>query len=246
MLARSCARAHASLRHALLPRTLPHALSSPLRSLSSSPSLAQQPQQPASKLPDQPAVEDPFVPPSEAEQQHLHSSTSSSSSSDPTPLATPSPAAPLPPSSAPRPPVLEPEPLPEPAAPVSRVRRPVGAFRGGIIGFLLGVSLVGGYGYFQLLDDYAKASRELLDSVEELKGSTEALTTHLTRISSLESSVASLQFDTATKTELDSLRQEYRKLLEGEHLDLLNLKAHVWAMEQDLHKVSRRETSVRI
>lgn len=92
-----------------------------------------------------------------------------------------------------------PPPVPEPVepAPVARVRRPIGAFRGGqvylrdtwtrpfvpcpltrtrflrLIGFLLGVTAVGGFGYFQLLDDYTKASSLLLMSVEELKSSTE-------------------------------------------------------------------------
>jgi hypothetical protein len=42
-----------------------------------------------------------------------------------------------------------------------------------LIGFLLGTTLVGGYGYFQLLDDYTQASSLLLLSVEELKVSTE-------------------------------------------------------------------------
>lgn len=41
-----------------------------------------------------------------------------------------------------------------------------------LIGFLLGVSLVGGYGYFRLLDDYKQASSALLLSVDELKRST--------------------------------------------------------------------------
>lgn len=95
-------------------------------------------------------------------------------------------------------------------APVSRTRRPVGAFRGGsvsfpclaslalsrlnlpwlaryravaaltdivyadrIIGFLLGLTAVGGYGYLRVLEDYRQASERLLVSVEELKGSTE-------------------------------------------------------------------------
>ncbi|GAA5987762.1 hypothetical protein JCM11641_006522 [Rhodosporidiobolus odoratus] len=162
-------------------------------------------------------------------------------SSPPRPPATPQldHAAPLP--------VLEPEPvIREVAAPVERIRRPVGAFRGGIIGFLLGTTLVGSYGYFQLLDDYSKASRELLGSVEELRGSTEQMATHFSRISHLEETTTSLASTSATKLELDSLRAEYRKLLEAEHLDHLNTKAHLWSLEQDLHKLSQRGTSVRI
>ncbi|BGP20532.1 hypothetical protein JCM10213v2_008693 [Rhodosporidiobolus nylandii] len=161
------------------------------RSFSSSPSPSQQPRDPApptSSLPDQATLS--ASPVSESPPSTPSSSPSAPSSTPPPELANPYPtrlerveaAAPT----------LEPEPVPEPAAPVSRVRRPVGAFRGGIIGFLLGVSLVGGYGYFQLLDDYAKASRELLGSVEELRGSTEQMATHLPRTPSLESTTTSL------------------------------------------------------
>lgn len=50
-----------------------------------------------------------------------------------------------------------------------------------LIGLLLGMSLVGGFGYFELLDAYRDASERMLASVEELKLSTEAVrqTSHL-------------------------------------------------------------------
>ncbi|BGP27874.1 hypothetical protein Rt10032_c14g5217 [Rhodotorula toruloides] len=129
---------------------------------------------------------------------------------------------------------------------MARVRRPVGAFRGGLIGFLLGVSMVGGYGYFRLLDDYKQASSALLLSVDELKQSTTQMSTHLSRISSLESAISKLESSSATKKQVDSLRGEYTKLLESEHLEVLNLRAHVWGIEQDLHNLTKRDTSVRI
>ncbi|GAA5882171.1 hypothetical protein JCM3774_005453 [Rhodotorula dairenensis] len=142
-------------------------------------------------------------------------------------------------------PFLDAEP-PVPDAPVSRSRRPVGAFRGGIIGFLLGLTAVGGYGYFRVLDDYRQASEKLLVSVEELKSSTEQMTTHLSRISALESNLERLARDAAKTEEVDSLRDESRQLIESHHLDLLNLKAHVWGIEQDLRNLSKRDTAVRI
>ncbi|BGP35626.1 hypothetical protein JCM10296v2_007467 [Rhodotorula toruloides] len=143
-------------------------------------------------------------------------------------------------------PVLQEEPREEVQAPMARVRRPVGAFRGGLIGFLLGVSLVGGYGYFRLLDDYKQASSALLLSVDELKRSTTQMSTHLSRISSLESAISKLESSSATKKQVDSLRGEYIKLLESEHLEVLNLRAHVWGIEQDLRNLTKRDTSVRI
>lgn len=56
------------------------------------------------------------------------------------------------------------------------------------------------------------------------------MASHISRISLLESTVSRLESSSAPKSDLDSLRQEYRKLLEAEHLDGLNVKAHVWAL----------------
>ncbi|CEQ41075.1 SPOSA6832_02754, partial [Sporobolomyces salmonicolor] len=229
----------------------------PRRPLSSSRTLQATPSasSSASRPPREPTVESP---------------TPLSPAPDPTPSR--APAAPRGETPLPRSPsVPEPEPIPEPPAPVERVRRPVGAFRGGLIGFLLGLSAVGSYGYFMLLHDYGEASRTLLDSVAELKRSTDKvrrgprwlslslcrpqsttaslffMTSHLRRIESVESTLSSLSSSAATKAELASLRDEYRKLFETEHLDALNLKAHVWGIEQDLHKLTKTQnTSVRI
>jgi hypothetical protein len=51
-------------------------------------------------------------------------------------------------------------------------RRPIGGFRGGLFGFILGVTLTGAVGYYYLLDEYHAASSLLLNSVEELQAST--------------------------------------------------------------------------
>ncbi|BGP58454.1 hypothetical protein JCM8202_005439 [Rhodotorula sphaerocarpa] len=142
-------------------------------------------------------------------------------------------------------PLLEAD-TPVPEQPVSRSRRPVGAFRGGIIGFLLGLSAVGGYGYLRVLDDYRQASERLLVSVEELKSSTEQMAAHLSRITALESNLDRLTRDAAMTSEVDSVRDEARQLIESHHLDLLNLKAHVWGIEQDFRNLAKRQTSVRI
>ena len=78
-------------------------------------------------------------------------------------------------------PIAPPPPIPESITeptPISRVQRPVGAFRGGFIGFLLGMTAVGGFGYMQLLDDYSRASNLLLASVEELRKTTGQVKAH--------------------------------------------------------------------
>ncbi|GAA6055689.1 hypothetical protein JCM3770_001022 [Rhodotorula araucariae] len=218
-----------------------------VRPLATSPSSVPPAATTAPRHPAEHAHEQPQDPAHSAEttQDALYADAgpSASTSRGTQPLA-PSPA----PAPAPTPlPSFDPEPLPEPpVTPVARVRKPVGAFRGGIIGFLLGLTTIGGYGYFRLLDDYQKASTTLLTSVEELKGSTAQMASHLSRISTLEASLEKLASSAATQAETASLRAEYRKLLEAEHVDLLSLKAHVWGLEQDLRNLAKRDTRVRI
>lgn len=64
------------------------------------------------------------------------------------------------------------------------------------------------------------------------------MATHLSRITALESSLEKLTRDAATAREVGSLRDESRKLIESHHLDLLNLKAHVWGIGESADTVS--------
>ena len=56
------------------------------------------------------------------------------------------------------------------------------------------------------------------------------MSAHIARIDTVDQQVARLNQTTTTKTELDSLRKEYRKLIESEHMDGVELRARVWAM----------------
>lgn len=56
------------------------------------------------------------------------------------------------------------------------------------------------------------------------------MTTHLSRINALETSLDRLARQAAKTQQVDSLRDETRQLIESHHLDLLNLKAHVWGI----------------
>ncbi|SCZ97898.1 BZ3500_MvSof-1268-A1-R1_Chr3-3g06442 [Microbotryum saponariae] len=190
-------------------------------------------------------------------------STPSSTADLTTPAPAPAPAPASPPassSSTSRLPPLAPEPVPKiaPSPLLTRVQRPIGAFRGGLIGFLLGMTTVGIWGYTHLLQDYMTASKALLDSVQELHLSTEKMTSHIERIEAVEKTVNELSKSSSTNDQIDTLRKEYRKLLEAEHLEVLALKSHVWGMqpdpcptlahrEQDLQALSRgAATTVRI
>lgn len=56
------------------------------------------------------------------------------------------------------------------------------------------------------------------------------MTTYLSRINALETSLDRLARQAAKTEQVDSLRDETRQLIESHHLDLLNLKAHVWGI----------------
>ncbi|KAI1121893.1 hypothetical protein F5Y10DRAFT_255312 [Nemania abortiva] len=65
------------------------------------------------------------------------------------------------------------------AAPALPVRKPVGAFRGGLLGFLLGSTLAGGGVYGYTLRDY-KASNELLtEDIYALQAACQRLNTYV-------------------------------------------------------------------
>lgn len=58
----------------------------------------------------------------------------------------------------------------------------VGAFRGGLVGFLLGTSVTGAASYYYLLDEYTKANNALLVDLFSLKETVENLETHVKKL----------------------------------------------------------------
>ncbi|KZO95783.1 hypothetical protein CALVIDRAFT_151705 [Calocera viscosa TUFC12733] len=128
-----------------------------------------------------------------------------------------------------------------------KVRRPVGGFRGGIFGFLLGFSIASGYASYQLLEEYKNASALLQASVEELQSSTAKVSQHIRRIEEVERDLKALSSTSASKDELARIREEAKKIYDGLRIEFLDLRTHVWGMQQDLHALAKKEnTSVRI
>ncbi|KAJ3056687.1 hypothetical protein HK097_005088 [Rhizophlyctis rosea] len=109
-----------------------------------------------------------------------------------------------------------------------------GFFRGGIIGFLLGITLAGGTAYVYLLDDYQQSSQSLLASVEDLQKSTNKLKDHTRKIEVLEKDQKSLVAKAATKEDLEQLRSELLKVIDDVNLSHLELKTQVWEVAQDV------------
>ncbi|PIL22399.1 hypothetical protein GSI_15087 [Ganoderma sinense ZZ0214-1] len=113
--------------------------------------------------------------------------------------------------------------------------KPVGAFRGGVVGFLFGFSLASSLAAYHLLEEYKLASAALQSSVEELQTSTQKVSAHVRRIEAVEKELKALSESSASKEDISRVRAEVKKLYDGLHV------------EQDLHALSKKEgTTVRI
>ncbi|WWC88972.1 uncharacterized protein L201_003887 [Kwoniella dendrophila CBS 6074] len=117
------------------------------------------------------------------------------------------------------------------------VKRPVGGFRGGILGFLFGFSASSALSIYYLQQENKIASGLLLASVEELQQGTGKISSHLERLQAVEKELNALKNSGAVKDDVSKVRGEMKKVYDGLHLELLDLRAHVWGVEQDLQKV---------
>ncbi|KAF9123912.1 hypothetical protein BGX30_001200 [Mortierella sp. GBA39] len=133
----------------------------------------------------------------------------------------------------------------EQSAPVVvNYKRPVGGFRGGILGFLIGATAAGGAGYYYLLEEYQTASNLLLNSVEDLQASTNKVRDYAKKIESVEAELKTLRSKTATVEQLNELKSEVKKVYDGLNIEHLELKSHVWGLEMDLQKVQQQSKAV--
>ncbi|KAK3817912.1 MAG: hypothetical protein JOS17DRAFT_758025 [Linnemannia elongata] len=133
----------------------------------------------------------------------------------------------------------------EQSAPVVvNYKRPVGGFRGGILGFLIGATAAGGAGYYYLLEEYQTASNLLLSSVEDLQASTNKVRDYAKKIESVEAELKTLKSKTATVEQLSELKSEVKKVYDGLNIEHLELKSHVWGLEMDLQKVQQQSKAV--
>ncbi|KZT11890.1 uncharacterized protein LAESUDRAFT_733817 [Laetiporus sulphureus 93-53] len=122
-------------------------------------------------------------------------------------------------------------------------KKPVGAFRGGIVGFLFGFSLASSVAAYHLLEEYKLASAALQASVEELQLSTQKVSAHVRRIEAVEKELKALSDSSATKEDISRVRAEMKKLYDGLHVEFLDLRSYVWGIQQDVHALSKKESS---
>ncbi|KAJ1735472.1 hypothetical protein LPJ61_000538 [Coemansia biformis] len=121
-----------------------------------------------------------------------------------------------------------------PAQKEIRKKRPLGGFRGGVVGFLLGVTSAGAFGFVYLIEEYHKATGLVLASVEELEKSSLKVKEYVKKIEVVESDLARLRANSATTQQLAQSKADWRKQNDALARDLLELKAHVWEIEQDV------------
>ncbi|KAF8195550.1 hypothetical protein BJ912DRAFT_1141202 [Pholiota molesta] len=103
-------------------------------------------------------------------------------------------------------------------------KKPIGGFRGGIVGFLFGFSLASSFATYHLLEEYQKASAALQASVDELKLSTEKVSAHVRRIEAVEKDLKALSDASASKEDISRVRTEVKKLYDGLHVEFLDLR----------------------
>jgi len=126
-------------------------------------------------------------------------------------------------------------------------KKPIGGLRGGIVGFLFGFSLASSFAAYQLLDEYKQASAALQASVNELKLSTEQVTTQVRRIEAVEKDLKALSDASASKEDISRVRSEMKKLYDGLNVEFLDLRTYVWGIQQDVHSLTKKDsTTVRI
>ncbi|KIY46535.1 hypothetical protein FISHEDRAFT_26202, partial [Fistulina hepatica ATCC 64428] len=97
---------------------------------------------------------------------------------------------------------------------------------------LFGFSLAASLAAYQLLDEYKLASAALQASVEDLKVSTAKVTDHVRRIESAEKDLKALSQSSASKDDVARARSEAKKLYDGLHIELLDLRSRLWGVGQ--------------
>ncbi|KAJ1961177.1 hypothetical protein GGI12_003392 [Dipsacomyces acuminosporus] len=134
-------------------------------------------------------------------------------------------------------------PASRPAQQAPKKKRPIGGFRGGVVGFLLGVTSAGALGFVYLIEEYQKATSLVLSSVDELEKSSLKVKEYVKKIEAVESDLEKLRANSATLQQVAQLKADWRKQNDILTRDHLELKAHVWEIEQDVDTALGRASS---
>ncbi|KAJ3179611.1 hypothetical protein HDU87_002817 [Geranomyces variabilis] len=128
-------------------------------------------------------------------------------------------------------PAFEPGPLHPPPPPPPK--RP-GFFRGGLLGFLTGLTLAGTTAYVYLVDDYGASTAQLLSGLEAVERSAAKVAADGARVRALETAFAEHVKRAATAKGVERVRAELLAVLDAQATQHLELRTRVWELEQDL------------
>ncbi|KAG4302348.1 hypothetical protein PCK1_001330 [Pneumocystis canis] len=122
------------------------------------------------------------------------------------------------------------------------INRPpvVSSFRGGLIGFFIGMSFSSGIGYYYLVNEYQHASNTLFLSIEELQHITESMINRIKQIEEMEKNLKNLKNNVVTKNDIENLRSETKKMFESLNLAYLEVNERFSELEMDVAKLSRQ------
>ncbi|KAJ3158442.1 hypothetical protein HDU86_002911 [Geranomyces michiganensis] len=125
------------------------------------------------------------------------------------------------------------EPGPSRPPPPPPPRKP-GFFRGGLLGFLTGLSLAGTTAYVYLVDDYGASTAQLLSGLEAVERSAAKVAADGARVRALETAFNEHMKRAATAKGLEGVRAELLAALDAQATQHLELRTRVWELEQDL------------
>ncbi|KAG0168610.1 hypothetical protein DFQ28_005095 [Apophysomyces sp. BC1034] len=112
----------------------------------------------------------------------------------------------------------------------------VGAFRGGVLGFLLGAGAFVGVSEYFLDEELLKSTRQLTTSVHELHSSTEKIKGYAATVEHIDREFSHLRSGAVQAKDLEQLKKELYKIHDVVSHDHLELKHRVWHVEQELLK----------
>ncbi|KAI8591673.1 hypothetical protein BDZ88DRAFT_410339 [Geranomyces variabilis] len=125
------------------------------------------------------------------------------------------------------------EPGPSHPPPPPPPRKP-GFFRGGLLGFLTGLTLAGTTAYVYLVDDYGASTAQMLSGLEAVERSAAKVAADGARVRALETAFAEHVKRAATAKGVERVRAELLAALDAQATQHLELRTRVWELEQDL------------
>jgi len=121
-----------------------------------------------------------------------------------------------------------------------KLNRPAGAWRGGLVGFLLGLSITGLFCSKYVIQEYQRASKLLVSSIEELENCAQKLGNTVRRVDQIEQEVKQLKGAVGSKEDFSRLSLEMKQTYEDNSVDLLEQKAHLLCLTKDVRNLAQR------